>query len=520
MKTSSEHQKNLLTIKDASLWASQYLNKEVTESNISYLIQYGAVRKVPQNGAVLIKKQELQRYYDSFHMRRKADWKEKLGDDLDWHLSFDYLREADTTKHVHRLHPYKGKFIPQLVGYFIDGHTDEFKRQVYFKPGDILLDPFCGSGTTLVQTNELGIHAVGIDISEFNAIISNTKVEKCDFGDLEQQINKITHALKQFVLDSHAIEFEQNLLQVLNTFNATYFPSPEMKIKFRTGEVHEKTYGRKKGKAFRPVYERLIKAFDVNLSQARRDSFLDKWYFPSVREEIDFVFREIQKVRNPRTKTLLAMILSRTIRSCRATTHSDLATLREPMLTTYYCSKHKKICKPLFTITRWWNRYCRRLFFFVQYWHASSAGCFHEFSVRRFTQSFAQVNDLGVRVTSCRCRFLRSVQQESPLTLHARRQLRKVRAKRHFPALFLGQQVHLPVAGDEGALRGHGIFAFLLAGWPPRCPIYHACRVAATPAADYDAADGSSAVTRRVILCSNPCARARNRSWPSFCSGC
>lgn len=359
MKTSSQHQKDLLTIKDASLWASQYLNKEVTESNISYLIQYGAVRKVPQNGAVLIKKQELQRYYDSYHKRRKADWKEKLGDDLDWHLSFDYLREADTTKHVHRLHPYKGKFIPQLVGYFIDGHTDEFKRQVYFKPGDILLDPFCGSGTTLVQTNELGIHAVGIDISEFNAIISNAKVEKCDFGDLEQQINKITHALKQFVLDSHAIEFEQNLLQVLNTFNAKYFPSPEIKIKFRTGEVHEKTYGRRKGKAFRPVYERLIKAFGVNLSQERRDSFLDKWYFPSVREEIDCVFREIQKVKHPRTKTLLAIILSRTIRSCRATPHSDLATLKEPMLTTYYCSKHKKICKPLFTITRWWNRYCR-----------------------------------------------------------------------------------------------------------------------------------------------------------------
>jgi len=45
-------------------------------------------------------------------------------------LSFDHLREVDTTKHVHRLHPYKGKFIPQLVQYFIDNHTDDsiFKK--------------------------------------------------------------------------------------------------------------------------------------------------------------------------------------------------------------------------------------------------------------------------------------------------------------------------------------------------------------------------------------------------------
>jgi len=40
------------------------------------------------------------------------------------------------------LHPYKGKFIPQLVEYFLDSHTDEFKKEVYFHKGDIVLDPF------------------------------------------------------------------------------------------------------------------------------------------------------------------------------------------------------------------------------------------------------------------------------------------------------------------------------------------------------------------------------------------
>ena len=55
----------------------------------------------------------------------------------------------------------------------------------------------------------------------------------------------------------------------------------------------------------------------------------------------------------------MCLILSRTARSCRATTHADLATLLEPITTTYYCSKHGKICKPLFSIMKWWNTYSK-----------------------------------------------------------------------------------------------------------------------------------------------------------------
>jgi len=122
---------NAFTIREASKWASDFLCKEVSPTNISYLLQYGKIRKHGGNGSALVDLNDLKKYYESYMGKRELNWKNRLGNDLNWILSFDHLREKDTTKHVHRLHPYKGKFIPQLVEYFIDSHTDDFKRDVY-----------------------------------------------------------------------------------------------------------------------------------------------------------------------------------------------------------------------------------------------------------------------------------------------------------------------------------------------------------------------------------------------------
>ena len=80
---------DLLTINEASKWATHFLGKQVTSSNISYLIQYGRVKKYGNNGSTQISKQHLQNYYEHNNRQREDSWKKQLGNDLNWALSFD-----------------------------------------------------------------------------------------------------------------------------------------------------------------------------------------------------------------------------------------------------------------------------------------------------------------------------------------------------------------------------------------------------------------------------------------------
>ncbi len=89
------------------------------------------------------------------------------------------LPERERTKHVHRLHPYLGKFIPQLV---------EALLARYVRPGGRVLDPFAGSGTTLVQSLESGYEAVGVDIAAFNCLLMRVKTARYDLFLLEKEL--------------------------------------------------------------------------------------------------------------------------------------------------------------------------------------------------------------------------------------------------------------------------------------------------------------------------------------------
>jgi hypothetical protein len=103
----------------------------------------------------------------------------ELDFDLDLSWSEAALPERERTKHVHRLHPYLGKFIPQLV---------EALLARYFQPGQHVVDPFAGSGTTLVQALESGLDATGGDIAAFNCLLMEVKTRRYNPFVLEREL--------------------------------------------------------------------------------------------------------------------------------------------------------------------------------------------------------------------------------------------------------------------------------------------------------------------------------------------
>ena len=113
-----------------------------------------------------------------------AATQEALYGELDLALSWSEreLPERERTKHVHRLHPYLGKFVPQLV---------EALLERYVRPGGRVLDPFAGSGTTLVQALESGYDAVGVDIAAFNALLISVKTREHDLEALSEDVRAV-----------------------------------------------------------------------------------------------------------------------------------------------------------------------------------------------------------------------------------------------------------------------------------------------------------------------------------------
>lgn len=67
---------------------------------------------------------------------------------------------------THGIHPYHAKFIPAIPNEFIS---------TYSKKGDFVLDPFCGSGTTLLEAKLLGRKSVGVDMNYIAVKIAKAK---------------------------------------------------------------------------------------------------------------------------------------------------------------------------------------------------------------------------------------------------------------------------------------------------------------------------------------------------------
>lgn len=84
------------------------------------------------------------------------------------HLNGNGRAHQATRYGPHGFHEYKGKFNPQIVRAFVNIVDTE---------ADLLVDPFCGSGTALVEALRLGMGAFGLDSSPIASFVSRTKVD-------------------------------------------------------------------------------------------------------------------------------------------------------------------------------------------------------------------------------------------------------------------------------------------------------------------------------------------------------
>jgi hypothetical protein len=205
------------------------------------------------------------------------------------------LPEKERTKHVHRLHPYLGKFIPQLVEIFL---------RKYFTPGQTVLDPFAGSGTTLVQANELGINSIGYDISVFNVLLIGAKTKHYDLKNVRREILDILQKAE----NKAKPEIYQPMLWNL----------AELKAKYGISE------------------------------------YLTQWFAPQALNEL-IAYRNL--IENYEDQEILKIILSRSARSARLTTHFDLDFPKKPQTEPYWCYKHSRTCSPTTNAYQFLNRY-------------------------------------------------------------------------------------------------------------------------------------------------------------------
>jgi len=92
------------------------------------------------------------------------------------------INTNNVTSFTHGFHKYPAKFIPQIPQWAINKYLPN-------QTGKLIIDPFCGSGTTLVESALSNNYSVGIDIDTLSVLISKVKTTKVNTKKLLQVVN-------------------------------------------------------------------------------------------------------------------------------------------------------------------------------------------------------------------------------------------------------------------------------------------------------------------------------------------
>ncbi len=120
--------------------------------------------------------------------RRVAYFKEIDGKATLYEQLVQYNQTRSINQYLtHWIYPYKGKFHPQMIRALFN--------YMQMKEGELVLDPFIGSGTTALEAQLMGIDVIGVDVSPLCVLQSRVKTQAVyklnKILELKQQILKI-----------------------------------------------------------------------------------------------------------------------------------------------------------------------------------------------------------------------------------------------------------------------------------------------------------------------------------------
>jgi len=131
-------------------------------------------------------------------IHKKLDMHERLSALLDGELNF---HGKDSSYASHNFHAFAAKFPPQLPSVFIRGLTN---------PGDIVLDPMMGSGTTVVEAILEKRRGIGLDIDPLALQISRVKTRKLELNQLRDAGYKVISRAQNLFSKEELIEINLN----------------------------------------------------------------------------------------------------------------------------------------------------------------------------------------------------------------------------------------------------------------------------------------------------------------------
>src|SRR3989338_4664981 len=108
---------------------------------------------------------------------------------IDYSWSFSDKTRKDTAYATHGYHRYPAKFIPQIVSRLAEKYTTI---------NDLIVDPFGGCGTTLVESKVMGRPSIAVDINPVAVLITKAKITPFDPIKIEKEFDLLKKRLETY----------------------------------------------------------------------------------------------------------------------------------------------------------------------------------------------------------------------------------------------------------------------------------------------------------------------------------